>query len=136
MAEGMALATASAVLSAVFQATSYAETAVWAQLHTDHPGAAGTANIAGNNVRKDATACFGTAPTDDGSGHAQIINDAEIGPWNAVSTSETYTHLSFWSAVTSGEFIGSGAVTAAAVTAGDNWSIPIGDCTATLPIAS
>lgn len=136
MAEGMSLATASAVLSAVFQATSYSETAVWAQLHTDHPGADGTDNIAGNTIRMDASACFGTDPDDDGSGHAEIINDAIIGPWTAVSTSETYTHISFWSDETVGRFIGSGVITAAAVTAGDNWEIPVGDCTATLPIAA
>jgi hypothetical protein len=125
----------SAFLSAVFQGAAFSYTAVWAQLHVGDPGGAGTANPAGETVRKDVSACFGTAPALV-SGYESISNDAVLGPWLAVSTTETYTHVSFWTASTLGTFIGSGTITAAGVTAGDDFNVPIGDCTARLPVAA
>lgn len=133
----MSLATASGVLSAVFQNTSFVVSNLWVQLHTDHPGAAGTANVAMNNTRKDCTASFGTDPSDDGLGHAQIINDAVVGAWTAVPATEVYSHVSFWDASTSGTFVGSGVISAdGSVNAGDNFTLDVGDVTATLPIAA
>jgi hypothetical protein len=136
-AEGPSLSTASGWLSSVFQGTSFVVSALWVQLHTDHPGPAGTANVATNNTRKDCTSSFGTDPTDDGSGHAQIINDAVVGAWTAVPATETYTHVTFWNASTSGTFVGSGVISAdGSVTSGDNFTLDVGDVTATLPIAA
>lgn len=131
MSEGLSVATANAILAALVQGNSYVETAVWAKLHVGAPGAAGTANPAGETTRIDASTCFGASPS-----AGSIANDAEIGPWASVSTSEDYTHISLWSLVSGGTFICSGQITASAVTAGDDFSIPIGDCTLTFPTAS
>lgn len=132
MAEGFSVATAQAILAAMLQGTSFVYTDVWAQLHVGAPGAAGTSNIATESTRIDASACFGTGADDT----VTITNDAEIGPWTSVAASEDYTHISLWTASTSGTFICSGVITASAVTAGDDFSIAVGDCTLTIPVAA
>ena len=134
--EGPSVALAMATFAAYLQQTSVVVEALWVQLHTGHPGKDGTDNIAGNTVRVNASTCFGTDPVDNMDGTISGSNDAAIGPWLAVSTSETYTHVSFWDDETVGAFQFSGQITAAAVTAGDNWSVPIGDCTATWTVAA
>ena len=93
---------------------------LWVQLHTGDPGAAGTANVAGNGTRKQVTR--GAA-----SGGA-MSNTAPIA-WTAgeVDTAEDYTHLSLHDASTSGNFQGSGPMTANAVLVGDTFTIPTGD---------
>lgn len=131
MAQGLSTATANSLLAALFQQTAYSATAVWLQLHTGAPGPAGTSNVATNNTRKNATAAFGTSPSG-----GSIANDTIIGPWTSVPASETYTHASLWTASTAGTFIASGAITASAVTAGDDFQVPVGDCTASFPVAS
>jgi hypothetical protein len=89
----------------------------WVQLHTGFPGAAGTANVAGNTVRKQAT--WNTAAS------ATKTTSADLA-WTSVSTSETYTHVTYWSASSGGTCGGSGPLTAPAVTAGDNFTITAG----------
>lgn len=131
MAEGLSVDEANALLSALFQGTSYAAGGCWVQLHTGAPGAAGTGNVATNNTRMDASGCFGTAPSG-----GSIVNDAEVGPWTSVPASETYTHVSIWDASSSGTFLRSGTITTASVSSGDDFPIPIGDLTATFPVAS
>jgi hypothetical protein len=109
-----------AILDAFARNVSYANSAVWVKLHTGDPGAAGTNNAAAETTRKQAT--FGSAA----SGGA-ISNTAAL-DWTNVSTTETYSHVSFWTASTAGTFLGSDDLAVAkAVTAGDNFSIPIGD---------
>ncbi len=96
--------------------------AFWVKLHTGDPGAAGTSNPATETTRKQAT--FG--------GSAGLVPSADI-DWTAVSTTETYTHVSFWTASTAGTFLGSDDLSAtAAVTAGDNFRIPSGSLALTL----
>lgn len=112
-------------LNALCKNTSYANAAVWTQLHTGDPGAAGTSNAAGETDRTQVT--FGTVASG-----AAISNTAAIS-WTAVSTSETYTHVSLWSASTAGTFLGSAALTQSkTVNAGDNFSIPISDLDVTI----
>lgn len=131
MSEGASVATANSVLSAGVQGVSYATTGLWVQLHVGAPGSAGTANIATETTRMDASACFGTAPSG-----GSITNDATIGPWTSVTGSETYTHFTTWSASSGGTFGFSGTVTAAAVTVGDDFDMPAGVATITLPVAA
>ena len=129
MALGLSATVANGLLNAVCKATNYtAPTAVWIQLHTASPGSAGTTSIAGNTTRKQST--FGSS-----AAGGSISNTVSI-DWTSVSTSETYTHYSAWDASTSGNFLFSGAVTANAVTAGDNFSIAIGGLVATLNVAA
>ena len=130
MAVGLASAQAAGILDALGNATNYtAPTAFWIQLHTAEPGAAGTTAVAGNATRKQVS--FGAA-----SG-GTISNDTAVS-WSTgeVTTSEDYTHWSAWTASTAGTFLASGTMTANAVTAGDQFQIPIGDLDLTLSVAA
>jgi hypothetical protein len=118
-------AVANAWLDALCRNTSYANAAVYVQLHTADPGAAGTTAIATNSTRQQAT--FGA-----GASSRTISNTVAI-EWTSVSTTETYTHISLWSASSNGTFLGSDDLSSsAAVTAGDTFRIPIGDLDLTI----
>lgn len=120
MALGMSAAEAAATLNAHVRGTSYAGNAsVFAKLHLGDPGAAGTTNPAVETTRQQVT--FGNAATT-----GAIANTVAV-EWTSVSTTETYTHYSLWTASTGGTFLGSGTISGGAVTAGNNFSIPIGD---------
>lgn len=112
-------------LDAFARNTSYANAAVWVKLHTGDPGSAGTNNAATETTRKQAT--FGSAA----SGRA-ISNTADI-EWTNVSTTETYTWISLWTASSGGTFLGRDDLSSsAAVTAGDTFRIPTGDLDLTI----
>ena len=107
-------------LNALCRNTSYANAAVWVQLHIGDPGSAGTANVAGETDRTQST--FGSVASG-----ATIANTVAIA-WTSVSTSETYSYASLWTASTAGTFLGSAALTQSkTVNSGDNFSIPVGD---------
>jgi hypothetical protein len=107
------------VMDCLFNATTFTGiTDVYVKLHTGDPGDAGTSNAAGETTRKIAT--FGAS-----SGGA-VSNDAAL-TWTNVSTSEDYTHFSLWDNVSAGNCLGTGTITANAVTAGDTFTIAIGD---------
>jgi hypothetical protein len=130
MGVGLAAGEAAKILDALGNAANYvAPTAFWLQLHVGDPGAAGTANIAGNATRKQVS--YGAAAS------GQVANDAAVS-WTAgeVDTSEDYTHWSAWTASSGGTFIGSGLMTANAVVTGDTYSLPIGEQVLSLTIAS
>jgi hypothetical protein len=112
-------------------ATSAAPTSIFIKLHVGDPGAAGTANAAGNTTRKDLTAAMGTAAS------GAITNTSAI-TWTSgeVTTSEDYTHWSLWDNLTAGTFLCSGTMTANAVTAGDQFTIPVGDLDSSLSTAA
>jgi hypothetical protein len=128
----MASATADAILNAICNNTSYAETAVYMKLHIGDPGAAGTANAATETTRKAVS--FGS-PGAGSAGFRQIVNDAAI-TWTAISGSQDATHFSLWDDVSAGNFVGSGTITAAGYTAGNTYNIAIGEAVITLPIAT
>lgn len=121
MSEGLSAAEASALI------TSLIGTYKYVQLHTGAPGAAGTANVAGNSTRK--LVAFGAV-----SGGA-VASNADI-TWTAVPTTEQYLKCSFWDALTAGNFGVSGAITGNAVTAGDTATAAAGTITISLPVAS
>lgn len=127
MAEGLSAAAANALLD-----THHDTTYAYVQLHTGAPGAAGTANIAGNATRKNTGSAWAAA-----SGGSKVT-DVDIDWTDAeVDTGEDYTHVSFWSASSSGNFGGSGTLTANAVAAsGDSFSILAGGMTASFTVAS
>ncbi len=129
MAEGLSSTVANNILNALCRSTAWTEPdAVYVQLHTAAPGAAGTTAVANETDRVQAT--FGT----NASG-GTISNTAAL-TWTGVSGSEDYAYFTAWDASTSGNFLFSGAVTANAVTAGDDFTIPIGDLDVSLQIAS
>ena len=127
MATGMSTATINSLLNAIFNNTSYAITTAYIQLHTADPGASGTTAVATETTRK-AVSCSVAAS-------GAITSDADI-EWTSISGSEDATHFSLWDASTSGNFIGSGTITANAYTAGDTYTIPAGDFDISLTAAS
>lgn len=129
MADNVSSGVANSILALLLNGTSFLGfSATYVQLHTGLPGAAGSSNIAGNNVRQPAGA-FNT-PSGGSTTNTSAVN------WTTVSTSETYTHVSLWSASTSGTFIASGSITAGAILAGQNFQIPAGGINVSLPVAS
>jgi hypothetical protein len=75
----------------------------WVKLHTADPGASGaTAAAAGDTTRKQATMAAASAGAKAMTGTA--------GPWTNGGTSETISHLTFWTASTAGTFNGSAAL--------------------------
>lgn len=130
MAVGLNSTVANALLNALGRATNYtAPVAFYVKLHTGDPGAAGTSNAATNTTRVACT----FAAASGGS----MASSADVA-WTSVSTTETYSHVSFWDAVSSGSFIGSNSLTASrSVTAGDDFKIPSGSLTLALtPLAA
>lgn len=104
----------------VGRATYTAQAAYYVKLHTGDPGAAGTTNAAANTTRQAVT--FGSA-----AATGTISNTAAV-EWTSVSNTETYSHVSFWTASSAGTFLGSDDLSSTApVTAGDTFRIPIGD---------
>jgi len=99
----------------------------WVKLHVGAPGAAGTASPATETTRKQAT--WATAS----GGASTTTNQLQ---WTVVAGSEDYTHFTVWTASTAGTFGFSGTVTANAVTAGDTFTIAIGDLDVSLVLAS
>jgi hypothetical protein len=113
------------MLDALCRNVSYANAAVWVKLHLGAPGAAGTSNPAAETTRQQAT--FGTAAS------AGAISNTAVVEWTNVSTTETYSHISLWSASTGGTFLGDDDLSSTApVTAGDTFRLPIGDLDVTI----
>lgn len=94
-------------------------TTTWVQLHTGAPGTAGTANIATNATRRQAT--MGAA-----TGRLKTSTVDLVFP--TVPATETYTHVTYWTAVTGGTLDGQDDLSSpAAMTAGETFTIPAGD---------
>lgn len=98
MTVGFAAALVNGWLDAAFATAN-----CWIKLHTADPGAAGaTAAAAGDTTRKQAT----MAAASGGS----KASSASVGPWTNGGTSETLSHLSFWTASTAGTFNASSTI--------------------------
>ena len=119
--ESITTTDANSALDTIFTGTQ------WVQLHTGHPGAAGTTTIAGNTTRQSVTWASSSAGVK--------ASNADV-TWTSVNTSETYLYFSIWSASSSGTFHGSGAVTGGGVTSGQDFKIPSGSLTITSTVAA
>lgn len=129
MADNISAGVANSVLALLLNGSAFAGfTSPYVQLHTGLPGAAGTAAVAGNNIRQTAGAF--AAPSGGTTTNSAAVN------WTSVSTAETYSHVSLWSAASGGTFIASGSITAGAILVGQNFQIPAGGISVTLPVAS
>lgn len=97
--------------------TSYtAPAALYAQLHTASPGAAGTTSVSAETTRQAVT--FG-APS---SGTTSLSNTPQWTSWSAGS--ETITHLSIWDASSAGNCLFTVALSSSvAVANGDTLQI-------------
>ncbi len=122
MATGISAAMSNAALNALCRNVTWTQpVAFYVKLHTADPGASGATAAAGNTTRVAAT--FGAAL-------AGSLTTTGAVAWTNVSTAETYSHVSFWDAVTVGNFLGSNALTTPrAVAIGDNFTIAIGALT-------
>lgn len=130
MTTGLKAAVANSLLDAICKAVNYtAPVAFYVKLHTGDPGAAGTSNAATNTTRQAGT--FASASSGSSASNADVA-------WTNVSTTETYSHVSFWDASSAGNFIGSSALSSSrSVVAGDDFTIPSGSLTLSLsPLAA
>lgn len=128
MAEGISSYLANAVLNAVGNATTFTGvTTFYIQLHTGSPGASGTSNVAAETTRKAVS--FGAASA------GSMTSDADVS-WTSISGSQDATHWSGWDASTSGNFLGSGVISANAYSSGDTYTIPAGSLTLSFTVAS
>lgn len=132
MAVGMSEFTVDSIFNAIFNNTSFVVTQAYMQLHIGDPGAAGTSNVATETTRKSLSMGTPAAPS---AGTVTISNDAAV-TWSGIAGSQDATHYSLWDASTSGNFLGSGTITANAYTAGDTLNFAIGDIDISLPVAT
>lgn len=119
MAVGFSAAVANSVLDSLCRAVAWTPpVAVYLQLHTGSPGAAGSSNVATNSTRKLVT--FGTS-----AASGSIANTVAL-TWTFVPASEDYTYFSLWDAVSAGVFQISGTIASNPVGAGGTFDLAIG----------
>lgn len=127
MSTGISTYLANKWFDALGNATAFSVTTPYIQLHVGDPGANGTSNTATETTRKSVS--FAAAST------GAIASDADV-TWTNISGSQDATHFSLWDASSSGNFLGSGTITANAYTAGDTYTIPSGQLTLSLTVAA
>lgn len=113
MTVGVASAHAAGILN-LFRNTSYTGVNTFCKLHTGDPGSAGTANASAVTTRNAVTF---NAPS------AGSMTLSALSGYSMTAT-ETISHISLWDASSGGNFLQSGALTAAKnVTSGDTLTI-------------
>lgn len=124
-----ATALANVWLNILRNTTGTAIATVFVQLHTADPGVAGTTGVSvGSTTRNSIT-------WNAASGGSMTLS-AMGGSWTNGGTSETISHISFWTASTAGTFLGSAALTASQAWASGN-TFSLNSCTWSLtPIAA
>lgn len=130
MTAGLSSTQANGILDSLCRAVTWSPTAAfWLKLHTGDPGVAGASNAATNTTRQQGT--FSAAA-------AGSITTSSDMTWSSVSTTETYSYVSWWSSSSGGTFLGSDDLTTPrAMTAGDNFVIQAGQLVLSLtPIAA
>lgn len=83
--------------------TSFAASALYVQLHTADPGASGTSSVSVGSTTRPAVTL---AAASDGA----VSITGTLPTWTNGGTSETITHITVWSADTSGTFYWSAAL--------------------------
>jgi hypothetical protein len=74
-----------------------------------------------------------SSPASFSAASAGAITNSAALTWTNVASTETLSHVSFWSDISAGTFLGSDALnTSRSVTAGDTFEIAIGDLDITL----
>lgn len=108
--------------------TAWAANALYVQLHTGAPGAAGTANVSSTTTREAVT--WGSA-----SGGVITASNSPAWPSWAGTANEVVTDISFWSGPTGGTFEGSMPL-ASAVTMALTDTLTLTPLSVTFPVAS
>ena len=114
-------------MDALGNATSFSVAQPYIKLHTQDPGTAGTANPATETTRKSVS--FGVSTT------GALASDADIS-WTNIAGSEDANHFTCWDALSAGNFLFSGTITANPYDAGDTYTITSGNLTVSLTLAS
>jgi hypothetical protein len=115
MAVGLSSSVATSLLN-IFRGTNWtAPSAVYVQLHTGDPGAAGTANISVGSTTRIAATWAAPSGTP-----LSIVLNGTLPAWTNGGTSETLTHVSLWSAATSGTFLDSAQLSSSTAWASGN----------------
>lgn len=129
MALGLAPGIANSILDALCRSAPWSEPPeFWLQLHLGDPGSAGTSNPATETDRLQ--------PSFSAASGGAITNDAPLS-WTNYPAAETVTHVSYWSASTSGTFLGSSVLTnSRSPGIGDTLTLNAGDLDLTLPVAA
>lgn len=131
MATGLAPAIAQSMLNSLCRNVPWTPPpGFFLKLHTADPGPSGALAAFGDATRQSTT--FAAAAAD-----GTITNSADVN-WVGVTAAGTVSHVSFWSAVTGGSFLGSDDLaTPRALGVGDNFTIVAGDVDLSLaPVAA
>lgn len=127
MAHGISAYLGNAWMDALGNNTSFAVAQPYIKLHTNDPGAAGTAFPATETTRKAVSFSAATA--------GGLTSDADVS-WTNIAGSQDATHFTCWDNISAGNFLFSGAIVAGAYTAGDTYTISAGNLTVSLTLAS
>lgn len=122
MADNISTAAVNAMLN------NFAASALYIQLHTGAPGAAGTALVSSTTTREAVT--WGAA-----AGGVLTASNSPAWPSWAGTANEIVTDISFWSAATLGTFEGSMPL-ASPVTMALTDTLTLNPLSVTLPVAS
>lgn len=115
MTVGLSTTNAANAMLNGFRNTAFQIAATWVQLHTGDPGGAGTANVSAVTTRSQATFAAASA--------GAIALTGTNPNWNMTST-ETISHISVWSASSSGNFLWSAALSVSkSVQSGDTLTL-------------
>ncbi|MEV6297847.1 hypothetical protein AB0M02_00405 [Actinoplanes sp. NPDC051861] len=118
MTTGVSSTYADAVLN-VRRSTTFTAFTPYLKAHTGDPGSAGTSNASAETTRKAVT--YG-APSTVSTNRSMTGSAVSWTSWSAGS--ETISHVSEWDALTSGNFMMSGALASSkSVTNGDTLSV-------------
>lgn len=118
-------------LAGVERLTGWATKYVYLQLHTGDPGVAGTSNVATTSTRKSVV---WLTPDDTVSGSVSLTHSNA--PTWTMAASEDPAYVSAWSALTSGDFGGSGQITVDPQTVGALFALPAGTVVVNQPVAA
>ena len=127
MAHGISAYLGNSWMDALGNNTSFAVAQPYIKLHTNDPGAAGTASPATETNRKAVSFSAATA--------GGLTSDADVS-WTNIAGSQDATHFTCWDNISAGNFLFSGTIVAGAYTAGDTYTISAGNLTVSLTLAS
>ena len=114
------------ILNKVFRNTDFTVATVYCSLHTGDPGETGASEVTGGSYARNAVA-WDAAANPAGTIANTDVEDFPLMP------AATLTHVGFWDALTTGNFLWGGAMTASKTTnAGDTFEFPAGSLVATL----
>lgn len=112
------------LLDAVFSAGAFSVTTAYISLHTGDPGETGASEATGGSYARQSAAF-------DAAASGATANSGTISFTDMPAA--TITHVGVWDAVSAGNFLWGGALTASKTTnSGDTFQIPTGDLDVTL----